>query len=129
MPPLASPDVRLEPSGTGVRVVFLRGMFLPDSTTLTPDGRRQLESWGQLLRGKDVRVTVLGHGVTTPDGPATGGSTTAVARAAAAAEVLADAAGKPLTAFALRSAEQSDVPHPGGDPALNRTVTLQVDLP
>lgn len=124
---LTTPDVRLEPVGAGVRVVFLQGMFLPDSTSLSPQGRRQLEQWGQLLRGKTVRVTVFGHGVVAPGGPATGGSATAVARAAAAVEVLTVVGEQPPTAFVLRSAEQSDAPHAGADPALNRTVTLQVD--
>lgn len=127
MASLAGPDVRLEPAGTGVRVVFLHGMFLPDSTSLTAAGRRQLEQWGQLLRGKEVRVTVFGHGVTVPGGPVAGGSATAVARAAAAVEVLATAGEQPATAFVLRSAEQSDAPHADADPGLNRTVTLQVD--
>ncbi len=124
---LAGRDVRLEPAGAGVRVVFLRGMFPPDSTALGPQGRGQLERWGQSLRGKEVRVTVVGHGVVVPGGPATGGSATALARAAAAAEVLAVAGEQPPAAFVLRSAEQSDAPHAGADPALNRTVTLQVD--
>lgn len=128
MASLAGPDVRLEPAGAGVRVVFLQGMFLPDSTSLSAEGRRQLERWGQLLRGKKVRVTVSGHGVPVPGTPATGGSATAVARAAAAVEVLAAAGEQPATAFVLRSAEQSDAPHAGGDPALNRTVSLQVEL-
>ncbi|WP_434446647.1 hypothetical protein [Lentzea sp. E54] len=127
MASLAGPDVRLEPAGTGVRVVFRHGMFLPDSTSLTAEGRRQLEQWGHLLRGKEVRVTVAGHGVTVPGGPVAGGSATAVARAAAAVEVLATAGEQPPTAFVLRSAEQSDAPHADADPALNRTVTLQVD--
>ncbi len=127
MASLATPDVRVEPIGTGVRVVFLQGMFLPDSTMLSPQGRQQLERWGQVLRGKEVRVTVLGHGLAVPGGPATGGSATAVARAAAAVEVLAVAGDQPPTAFVLRSAEQSSAPHAGADPALNRTVTLQVD--
>ncbi|HEX7301770.1 hypothetical protein [Lentzea sp.] len=122
---LASPDVRLEAVGAGVRVVFRQGMFLPDSTSLSLQGLQQLERWGPLLRGKEVRVTVVGHGVAVPGGPATGGSTTALARAAAAVEVLAAVGGQPTTAFLLRSAEQSDLPH--ADAALNRTVTLVVD--
>ncbi|SEQ81509.1 hypothetical protein SAMN05216188_105205 [Lentzea xinjiangensis] len=124
---LAAPEVRLTPAGTGVRVVFARGMFGPDSTALSQEGREQLQRWGRLLRGKRVRVTVFGHGVVVPGGPVTGGSATAVARAAAAVEVLAAAGEQPPAVFVLRSAEQSDAPHTGADPAPNRTVTLRVD--
>jgi hypothetical protein len=102
MTELAGADVRLEQHDDGVRVVFQRGMFLPDSTELSQEGRGQLERWGRLLRGKEVRVTVLGHGVVVPGGPTTGGSATALARAAAAVEVLADAGEQPATTFAAR---------------------------
>jgi hypothetical protein len=126
MAALTNPDVALQPHADGVRVVFRQGMFLPDSTQLSRDGRRQLEQWGQLLRGKNVRVMVYGHGVVVPGSPATGGSATAVERAAAAVEMLASAGDLPATAFVVRSADQADAPHAGGDPALNRTVTLVV---
>ncbi|MFD5827532.1 tetratricopeptide repeat protein [Lentzea sp. NPDC060358] len=124
--PLASPDVRVSAAGAGVHVVFLQGMFPPDGTSLSRSGREQLERWGRLLRGRAVRVTVVGHGVAVPGTPSTGGSTTAIARAAAAVEVLAAVGEQPPAAFVLRSAEQSDLPHAGGEAALNRTVTLQV---
>lgn len=125
MAALAGPDVRLASVADGVQVVFPRGMFLPDSTSLSADGRQQLERWGQVLRGKNVRVTVLGHGLAVPGGPTSGGSATAVERAAAAVEVLSEASGLPATAFTVRSADQSEAPHTG-DPALNRTVSLVV---
>lgn len=127
MAALAGPEVRLAPLGTGVRVVFLDGLFPPDGTSPTPRGRAVLERWGRALHGRGVRVTVTGHGLVVPGGPVTGGSATALARAVAAAEVLAAAGEQPPAAFTLRSAEQPDLPHPGADPALNRTVTLRVD--
>lgn len=123
---LASPDVRLEQQDGGVRVVFRQGMFGPDSTDLTAAGRDQLQRWGGLLRGARVRVTVLGHGVVVPGGPTAGGSPTAVARAAAAVEVLAEISGQPATAFVVRSADQAEAPHSSADPAMNRTVSLVV---
>jgi len=77
------------------------------------------------LRGKDVRVTVLGHGIAVDGGPQTGGSAIAVARAAAAAQALAQVSGLPLTSFLVTTADQSASPHPG-DQAKNRTVSLLV---
>ncbi|KOV87239.1 hypothetical protein [Nocardia sp. NRRL S-836] len=123
---LTNPDVVLQPHADGVRVVFRHGMFPPDSTELGREGRRQLEQWGRLLRGRNVRVTVYGHGVVVPGSPATGGSATAVERAAAAVEVLTSAGDLPATAFVVRSADQAEAPHVGADPSLNRTVTLVV---
>ncbi|SDK01001.1 hypothetical protein SAMN04488074_10420 [Lentzea albidocapillata subsp. violacea] len=127
MTELAGAHVRLEQHDDGVHVVFQQGMFLPDSTELSPEGRGQLERWGSLLRGKEVQVTVFGHGVVVPGGPTTGGSATALARAAAAIEVLGDVGEQPATAFAAQSADQAEAPHAGGDPALNRTVSVLVE--
>lgn len=122
---LATPDVVVERRAGGVSVMFGEGLFAPDSTEPTPRGRQVLERWAAVLAGRDVRVTVLGHAVVVPGGPANGGSLVALARASAAAEVLAAAGGVPLTAFTVGSADQSDQPHPA-DPARNRTVTLLV---
>ena len=121
---LTTPDVVVERRPDGVRVTFGEGLFGPDATEPTPRGRQVLERWAAVLAGQDVRVTVLGHTVVVPDGPATGGSPVALARAGAAAEVLAAAGGLPLTAFTLGSADQADVPH--RDPDRDRTVTLLV---
>lgn len=126
MAALAAPEVVVEPRADGLRIVFQQGMFSPDSTELSPAGKRQLEQWGRHLRGQKVRVTVYGHGVVIPGGPSTGGSTTAVERAAAAVEVLVNAGDLPATAFVVRSADQMDAPHVGADPAVNRTVSLLV---
>ncbi|MFJ6675790.1 hypothetical protein ACIQMJ_32200 [Actinosynnema sp. NPDC091369] len=109
----------------GVLVTFGEGLFAPDSAEPTPRGRQVLERWAAVLAGRDVRVTVLGHTAVVPGGPAAGGSPVALARASAAAQVLAAAGGLPLTAFTLGSADQSDLPHPA-DPDRNRTVTLLV---
>jgi flagellar motor protein MotB len=121
---LEAPGVRVERRAEDVRVVFDDGMFLPDGNSFTPDGRRALEEWAQRLSGKPVRATVVGHGVLLPGGPATGGSTVALSRASAAADVLAEGSGLPLTAFAVTSADQSDAPH--ADAARNRTVSVLV---
>ncbi|MCE6996032.1 tetratricopeptide repeat protein [Saccharothrix sp. S26] len=121
---LTTPDVVAERRAGGVRVTFGEGLFGPDATEPTPRGRQVLERWAAMLVGQDVRVTVLGHAVVVPGGPASGGSPVALARAGAAAEVLAAAGGLPLTAFTLASADQTEAPH--HDPARDRTITLLV---
>ncbi|WP_186763184.1 tetratricopeptide repeat protein [Lentzea tibetensis] len=127
---LAGPGVKLEKRKQDVQVVFDEGLFLPDGTELTASGRDALVRWGEVLRGKEVRVTVLGHGVTVDGEPSTGGSTVALGRAASAAEVLAQVSGRPMTSFAIMSADQSAAPHQGsGDDvrARNRTISLLVE--
>jgi hypothetical protein len=64
--------------------------------------------------------------VAVPSGPATGGSVIALERAEVAAQHLAGAAGLPLTAFLLATADQARQPFP--DDARNRTVTLVITL-
>ncbi|WP_329067261.1 hypothetical protein [Amycolatopsis sp. NBC_01480] len=123
---LAAPGVHTKPGETDVSVSFDAGLFAPNATSPSAEGRRALQHWGEVLKGQSVRVTVLGHGVTVAGGPATGGSTVALARAASAARVLATVSGLPLTAFAMGSADQSTAAHPDGDPDANRTVTLLV---
>jgi outer membrane protein OmpA-like peptidoglycan-associated protein len=122
---LAGRGVRLELQDQEIKVIFDDGLFAPNGSQLTASGRSELTQWGQQLRDKDVRVTVLGHGVAVDGGPQNGGSTVAVARAAAAAQVLAQVSGRPLTSFMVTTADQSAVPHPG-DQAKNRTVSLLV---
>ncbi|WP_328604246.1 hypothetical protein OG943_29835 [Amycolatopsis sp. NBC_00345] len=123
---LGAPGVHTSPGETDVSVSFDAGLFGPNATSPSTEGRRALQQWAEVLKGQSVRVTVLGHGVTVAGGPATGGSTIALARAASAARVLATASGLPLTAFAMGSADQSTSAHPDGDPGANRTVTLLV---
>ncbi|HEY3708299.1 MAG TPA: hypothetical protein VGL64_02905 [Amycolatopsis sp.] len=123
---LAAPGVHTSPGETDVSVSFDAGLFGPNAAAPSTEGRRVLQQWAKVLKGQSVRVTVLGHGVTVAGGPAAGGSTVALARAASAARVLATASGLPLTAFAMGSADQSSSAHPDGDPGANRTVTLLV---
>lgn len=126
---LAGPGVRVERRAEDVRVIFDEGLFLPDGNEFTAGGRPTLVEWARKLSGKSVRATVIGHGVLLADGPARGGSTVALSRAAAAAGVLAEGSGLPLTAFAVTSADQSEAPHQVADAAelsRNRTVTVAV---
>ncbi|MPZ85199.1 MAG: hypothetical protein GEV28_34360 [Actinophytocola sp.] len=112
-----------------MRVVFHDGLFGPDGTRLTPAGRDVLRAWGRRLAGRPVTATVIGHGVPVAGGPTSGGSSVAVARAVAAARVLSDVSGLPLTAFSVTSADQSAPAHPGDGPGArgrNRTVTLAI---
>jgi hypothetical protein len=69
-------------------------------------------------------VTVVGHVVAVPGGRIRGGSWVALARAQVVAARLAAESGLPLTSFTLRSADQTDGPHPWA--ARNRTVTLLI---
>ncbi|HWD01195.1 MAG TPA: hypothetical protein VG674_01850 [Amycolatopsis sp.] len=123
---LATAGVHTAVTDSAVTVTFDQGLFNPDATSPSPGGRAALTRWANVLKGQRVRVTVFGHGVALPGGPATGGSTIALARAASAARALADVSGLPLTNFAVSSADQSAAAHPGGDAAANRTVTLEV---
>ncbi|WP_326566094.1 hypothetical protein VSH64_29985 [Amycolatopsis rhabdoformis] len=116
-------------TGSAVTITFDEGLFGPNAISPSTAGRRALEQWGAVLKGLDgqaVRVTVIGHGVAVPGGPTTGGSSTALARAASAARVLATASGLPLTTFAITSADQATPVHEGTDAAANRSVTLEV---
>ncbi|TCO44206.1 tetratricopeptide repeat protein [Actinocrispum wychmicini] len=123
---LRTPGVRVAPNGNQISVVFDDGLFAPNGSQLTAVGRRRLTEWGRLLTGRNVKVTVLGHGLALGPGPATGGSAVAMDRAATAAQALADASGLPMTAFTAMSADQSAAPHLGTTPEKNRTVTLLV---
>ncbi|HEY6424867.1 MAG TPA: hypothetical protein VIY28_16830 [Pseudonocardiaceae bacterium] len=105
-------------------MVFDQGLFLPDSDRLTPAGAAKLAELGVRLAGREVSITLVGHAVAVPGGPATGGSVVGQWRAAAAAQALADGSGLPLTAFTLVAADQAQGPFP--DPARNRTVTLHI---
>ena len=115
---LAAPGVSTKEISDAVTVSFDRSLFSPNATTPNEVGRTALTDWAKVLKGQSIRVTVIGHGVAVPGGPASGGSTVSLARASSAARVLAAESGLPLTAFAVASADQ------GASPA--RTVTLEV---
>ncbi len=126
---LAGPGVGVERRKRDVRVVFHNGLFRPDGNEFTRTGRRDLERWARRLTGKAVAITVVGHGVLVPGGPSKGGSTVAMSRGLAAADVISDISGLPLTAFVATSAEQSASPHTQPGPlgqVRNRTVSLLV---
>ncbi len=115
---LAAPGASTKAGADAVTVGFDRSLFNPNATTPNAAGRRALTDWAPVLKGQSIRVTVIGHGVAVPGGPASGGSTVSLARASSAVRVLAAESGLPLTAFAVSSADQ------GADSA--RTVTLEV---
>ncbi|WP_037367756.1 hypothetical protein [Amycolatopsis orientalis] len=115
---LAAPGVTTKAGTDAVTVSFDRRLFGPNATSPNESGRTALTEWARVLKGQSIRVTVIGHGVAVPGGPASGGSTVSLARAASAARMLAGASGLPLTAFAVASADQ------GANSA--RTVTLEV---
>ncbi|WP_409462587.1 hypothetical protein [Amycolatopsis sp. GA6-003] len=115
---LAAPGVSTKVGTDAVTVSFDGSLFSPNATAPNESGRAMLTTWALVLKGQSIRVTVLGHGMPVPGGPASGGSTVSLARAASAARVLAGASGLPLTAFAVATADQ------GENPA--RTVTLEV---
>ncbi|AVT32919.1 hypothetical protein C6361_29500 [Plantactinospora sp. BC1] len=104
-----------------VEVYFRRGLFSRDAW-LTSYGADVLADVGRRLPDLDVSVTVVGHSVPVPGGRTSGGSGTALSRARVAARELAEAGDLPLTAFTLRSADQSQGPF--REPARNRTASL-----
>ncbi|GAA1028725.1 MULTISPECIES: hypothetical protein [Amycolatopsis] len=115
---LVAPGVTTKAGTDAVAVSFDRSLFSPNATTPNEAGQTALTEWANVLKGRSVRITVIGHGIAVPGGPSSGGSTVSLARASSAARVLAGASGLPLTAFAISSADQ------GATPA--RTVTLEV---
>ncbi|GAA2836363.1 tetratricopeptide repeat protein [Crossiella cryophila] len=123
---LAAPGIQVRRGERELRIVFEDGLFQPGGNRFTAAGRRVLTEWARRLRGAAVRVTVLGHGVALPGGPASGGSTVALGRASAAAAVLAGP-GLPLSAITVATAEQAEAPFAGPDAAArNRTVVVVV---
>ncbi|MFD0967354.1 tetratricopeptide repeat protein [Plantactinospora endophytica] len=104
-----------------VQVFFRKGLFSRDAR-LTGNGAQVLAAVGRRLPALDVTVTVVGHSVPVPGGLTSGGSGTALTRARVTARELAEAGDLPLTAFTLRSADQSQGPF--REPARNRTASL-----
>ncbi|GAA2428818.1 hypothetical protein [Streptomyces macrosporus] len=120
---LTLPGVRVQRRARDVRLLFEDGLF-PYGTHLDPAGAELLTRVGRVLADLDADVTIVGHSVVVPGGRPGGGSPMALARAQVGARHLAEAGGLPLTAFALRTADQRHGPHP--DPSDNRTLTLLV---
>jgi hypothetical protein len=118
---ITMPGVIVKRRPDSVEVYFRKGLFVSDAW-LTSDGADLLAAVGRRLAGLDVAVTVVGHSVPVPGGRTSGGSGTALSRARVAARELAEAGDLPLTAFTLRSADQSDGPFPQA--ARNRTASL-----
>ncbi|MFE7270050.1 hypothetical protein [Streptomyces sp. NPDC057623] len=117
-----TPGARVERHEDSVEVVFEQGLF-SEGAELTDAGAARLVRLGErLAERQQLRVEVLGHIAQVPEAPTAGGSVTSLWRAMAAARVLSDASGRPLTGFAVASAEQRDAPH--DTDAANRTVTL-----
>ncbi|GAB3976674.1 hypothetical protein V1634_27620 [Plantactinospora veratri] len=115
------PGVVVKRRPDAVEVYFRRGLFSRDAW-LTANGADVLADVGRRLPDLDVAVTVVGHSVPVPGGRTSGGSGTALSRARVAARELAEAGDLPLTAFTLRSADQSQGPF--REPARNRTASL-----
>ncbi|MGX7672313.1 hypothetical protein [Plantactinospora sp. DSM 117369] len=115
------PGVVVQRRPDTVEVYFRKGLFSRDAW-LTANGAEMLAAVGRRLPDLDVTVTVVGHSVPVPGGRTSGGSGTALSRARVAARELAEAGDLPLTAFTLRSADQSEGPF--REPARNRTASL-----
>jgi hypothetical protein len=123
-PPI--PGLLVHGSSSTVEIMFSDGLFV-SGERLTATGRERLRELGARLAGMPGSVTVIGQTVAVAGGPASGGSTVAMSRAIAAAQQLADASGRPLTAFTLASGDQADPPFP--EPARDRTVIVRVSVP
>ncbi|WP_157251320.1 hypothetical protein [Nonomuraea typhae] len=121
---LTIPGVRVRRDGGSLRVTFTNGLFLPDGTRPIPSRRALLGRIGERLPGRGMAITVIGHAVAVPGGPAKGGSAVALARAQAVAQALAAAGHLPLTAFTLATGDQREGPY--RDDTRNRTVTIRI---
>ncbi|GAA3758555.1 hypothetical protein GCM10022225_49950 [Plantactinospora mayteni] len=115
------PGVVVKRRPDAVEIYFRKGLFSSDAW-LTANGADMLAAVGRRLPDLEVAVTVVGHSVPVPGGRTSGGSGTALTRARVAARELANAGDLPLTAFTLRSADQSEGPF--REPARNRTASL-----
>jgi hypothetical protein len=120
---LAGPGIVVRRTPGSVEVLFTEGLFSTGDRFTATAGQR-LRQLGTRLSGVDGTITVIGQSVALPGGPATGGSSTAMARALAAARELTAASGLPLTAFTLASGDQSEPPF--ADPVRDRTVIVRV---
>ncbi|MGK5740042.1 hypothetical protein [Micromonospora sp. URMC 103] len=119
---LTMPGVVVKRRAGTVEVYFREGLFSRDAR-LTDDGAVLLADVGRRLgRLDDVSITVVGHSVPVPGGRTSGGTGTALSRAQVAARELAEASDLPLTAFTLRSADQSQ--RPFAQETRNRTASL-----
>ncbi|GAA1677850.1 hypothetical protein GCM10009745_21690 [Kribbella yunnanensis] len=117
---VAMPGVTVRREPGAVRVVFDRGLFT-SGTTFADGGVELLTRLAPKLH-RVPGITVVGQSVAVPGGEATGGSSTALARARVAAQLLARAGRLPLTRLALASGDQAHPLFPGQ--ARNRTVSL-----
>ncbi|MFB6718744.1 hypothetical protein ACFCV3_01210 [Kribbella sp. NPDC056345] len=117
---VAMPGVTVRREPGAVRVVFDRGLF-SSGTTFAGGSAELLTRLAPKLK-RVPGITVVGQSVAVPGSEATGGSSTALARARVAAQQLARAGGLPLTRFALASGDQSRPLFPGQ--TRNRTVSL-----
>ncbi len=117
---VAMPGVTVRREPGAVRVVFNRGLF-SSGTTLANGSAELLTQLAPKLK-QVPGITVVGQSVAVPGSEATGGSSTALARARVAAQHLAQAGALPLTRLSLASGDQSHPLFPGQ--ARNRTVSL-----
>ncbi|HEY0472691.1 MAG TPA: hypothetical protein VGD34_13525 [Kribbella sp.] len=120
---VALPGVIVQRRPDSVRVLFRDGAFARDAE-LTAASDELLTRLGARLANLDATITVVGHSVAVPGGPASGGSRMALARARVGAQRLADGGKLPLTTFALESADQRQGPF--REAARNRTVSLLI---
>ncbi|TDC31734.1 hypothetical protein, partial [Kribbella albertanoniae] len=102
---VAMPGVTVRQEPGAVRVVFNRGLF-SSGTTFATGSAELLTQLAPKLK-QVPGITVVGQSVAIPGSEATGGSSTALARARVAAQHLAQAGDLPLTRLALASGDQS----------------------
>ena len=119
-------------------VTFRDAVFLAGGAEMSDDGRAALADVGDRLRHagarSDLDVTVVGH--TSDTAPVAGGpyadnAAVGLARALAAAEVVADGATLPLSAVDVATSGDAAPPYPNTDPAnrtRNQTVTLRIEV-
>ncbi|WP_129788329.1 hypothetical protein [Promicromonospora panici] len=135
---LDDPRWTVQADGAALTVTFREAVFLAGGAEMSDDGRAALADVGELLgragAAADLDVTVVGH--TSDTAPVQGGpyadnAAVGLARALAAAEVVADGATLPLSSVDVATSGDVAPPYPNTDAAgrtRNQTVTLTIGV-
>jgi flagellar motor protein MotB len=135
---LDGPLWTVRPDGAALTLTFREAVFLAGGAEMSDDGRAALADVGRRLgragASSDLDVTVVGH--TSDTAPVEGGpyadnAAVGLARALAAAEVVANGAALPLSSVDVATSGDVAPPYPNTDAAgrtRNQTVTLTIGV-
>ena len=135
---LDDPRWTVRSDGAALEITFREAVFLAGGAEMSDDGRAALADVGDRLAragtASDLDVTVVGH--TSDTAPVEGGpyadnAAVGLARALAAAEVVADGDTLPLSSVDVATSGDVAPPYPNTDEAgrtRNQTVTLTIGV-